>query len=114
MQSSAKSANKAERDRWDSFRHVGCIVTRLFHQSYAEYDVHHLVEGGRRLGHRYTIPLSPWFHRGIPPEFMTARQAELELGPSFALNKKAFIERFGTERQLLDEVNEMIAKRKAA
>ena len=103
----SKAPTKAERERFRKLQELGCIVTLLFLGEYAEPDIHHLTEG-YRLGHSYTIPLSPWFHRGIPPDGMTQKEATEELGPSLALNKKAFVERFGTERELLEATYERV------
>lgn len=102
------TATKADRDRWALFRHTGCIVTRLKFGVYNDYDVHHLVEGGRRLGHQYTIPLNPWYHRGVPPMDMSTDEAEAFYGPSLARNKRAFVAAFGTERKLLETVESML------
>lgn len=102
------TATKADRDRWALFRHTGCIVTRLKFGVYNDYDVHHLVEGGRRLGHQYTIPLNPWYHRGVPPTDMTVADAEEFYGPSLARNKRAFAAAFKTERELLEIVDAML------
>lgn len=102
------TATKADRERWQLFRHIGCIVTRHKFGVYNDYDVHHLVEGGRRLGHQYTIPLNPWYHRGVPPMEMTMAEAEDFYGPSLARNKRAFVAKFGTERKLLETVETML------
>lgn len=96
---------KAERQRIESFRNIGCIVSGS-----SEYDVHHLTEGGRRLGHLFTIPLHPWFHRGVPEDGWSQSAMEQAFGPSLAKSKRAFVERFGTEAQLLQKVNERLSK----
>jgi hypothetical protein len=104
------SATVADVERFDRLYALGCVVSRLIDLNRWEpADIHHLVEGRKRLGHQATIPLSPWFHRGVPSRFdMRPSEATAALGPSLAINKRAFIERFGTERQLLDLTNELI------
>ena len=78
--------------------------------------VHHIVDKGyRRLsgGHQATIPLCPYHHVGYPyPALVSVEcsKAEIEqyFGPSLALNKRAFVERYGTERELLAKVNALL------
>ncbi len=98
-------------ERFAALYALGCVVSRLIDVGRWEpAEIHHLVEGRKRLGHQFTIPLSPWFHRGIPSSFdVRPSQATKALGPSLALNKRAFVDRFGRERQLLELTNELIA-----
>lgn len=108
MKHSTGKPTKAEQARIDSFRHIGCIVSRVFYGEHVDYDVHHLTDCGRRLGHAFTIPLSPWYHRGVVPDGLTHAEALDYFGPSLALSKLKFIQRFSTERQLLAKVNELL------
>lgn len=75
-------------------------------------EVHHLVDKGNRRasgGHSASIPLGAWHHRGLPPDVrMTLKRAEETYGPSLALSKRAFVERYGTERALLAKINEIL------
>lgn len=100
-------ATKADRLRYDAFRHFGCIVSHLYFDRFEFYDVHHLVEG-YRLGNQFTIPLNPWYHRGLCPDELTMDGALEYYGPSMKLDKESFVKRFGTERYLLGKVNEMV------
>lgn len=95
-----------EENRIDRFRHIGCIVSRS-----PEYDVHHLTDGGRRLGHAFTIPLHPWYHRGVPYPGMSQEGMRLNFGPSLAKSKKEFEAQFGTEEELLAKTNAILEKR---
>jgi hypothetical protein len=52
--------------------------------------------------------LCPWHHRGVPPAGFSEDTAHFYAGPSLALNKKRFIQQYGTERKLLAEVNRRI------
>lgn len=74
-------------------------------------EAHHLVDKGTRAasgGHEATIPLEAWHHRGQCLDGMTAREMELEYGPSLALNKRGFVAVFGSERELLERVNKIL------
>lgn len=75
-------------------------------------DVHHLVDKGTRKhsgGHWSTLPLCPWHHRGIITDERSQREIEAKHGPSLKHSKKAFIERYGTERHLLGIVDELLS-----
>lgn len=106
-------SSKADQIRYDRLRRIGCIVSRKLGLGWVAPDMHHICDSGyRRLsgGNRATIPLSPWFHRGVPPEGMTQTEAAEILGPSLALHKREFKKRFGTERELLAEVDALVIK----
>lgn len=101
------SYTKADKERIDKFRHIGCIATGL-----AGYDVHHITRGGRRMGNQYTIPLSPWSHRGVCAAGFSKDEMTKMYGPSLAYSKKDFIAKFGTEMELLAKVNERLEQYK--
>lgn len=88
---------------------IGCIACVLDGRHGTPPDIHHLVEGRKRLGDDHTIPLCPWHHRGVPCG-SSAKETEEVLGPSLARNKREFVERYGTERELLEMVNEIIRR----
>jgi hypothetical protein len=99
----------AEKKRILAFSSIGCIVSYLYKDAPGTpHDVHHLTQGGRRHGDLYTIPLSPWYHRGVPNEGVSQKKMTELYGPSLAKNKKAFVKEFGSESFLLDRVNELL------
>lgn len=103
------SKPKSISQRFRRLQEIGCIASRIRMHCYAAPDIHHLVEGNKRLGDEYTIPLTPWHHRGVLPDnCRTATEAERRYGPSLARNKAAFVEAFGTERELLEFTNLVI------
>ena len=59
-------------------------------------EIHHVVEGRVRLGHRWTYLNCPWHHRGKPPTELT-----FDFGPSLARSSTKYAQRYGTERQLV-------------
>ena len=73
-------------------------------------DVHHLLSGGRRRGHSYTIPLCPWHHRGTfaTTDEFTAREIEEMYGPSLARSPRKFREVFGTDEELLAQTDLLV------
>ena len=71
-------------------------------------EAHHIVDKGYREhsgGDEATLPLCRWYHRGVPIEGWSASKMTFEYGPSLALHKKRFIDTYGTERELLEQVN---------
>jgi hypothetical protein len=104
----------AQAARFQHIRSIGCIASLLDGRRVTP-EVHHLNQGGyhggKRRGHDFTIGLSPWHHQGIPPEGMNERQALAQLGPSYKLHKMAFRARYGTDDQLLETTNKLIALR---
>lgn len=91
---------KADRARFDAFRRIGCIACRK-RGRFSFADVHHLLSGNRRRGHRYTIPLCPAHHRGVEHD-------EDIHGPSLAKSPKRFRAAFGKDDDLLSEVDELL------
>ena len=93
--------------RISRFDLIGCIACYKDGHIHEPYDCHHLVEG-YRLGHRYTIPLCPWHHRGVPGQGSALK------GPSMATDKKAFVAKYGSERSLLTYTDQLLGYQEAA
>jgi hypothetical protein len=91
---------KADLLRFAQLQSLGCVAC-LHNGNYSEPDIHHLLSGGRRRGHQFTIPLCPAHHRGV------AHDPELH-GPSLALSPKSFRQAFGTDEELLERTNDLI------
>lgn len=98
---------KRDLSRFDKLQRLGCIAC---HQLgfYSAADVHHVLSGGRRTAHKDTIPLCPFHHRGVIPQGWKSEVRE-RMGPSLANGSKPFHAQFGTQQELLNKVNELIA-----
>ena len=97
--------------RFMRLQDIGCICCAKEGYPDVPVDVHHLVDKGYREhsgGDTATLPLCPWHHRGVPPSGFSIDTALSYAGPSLALHKKRFIRRYGTERELLAEVDRRI------
>jgi hypothetical protein len=70
---------------------------------YSVPEIHHVLSGGRRQSNSHTIPLCPWHHRGIIPA-----ETFLDIGPSLANGSKPFHARFGSEEDMLKEIDHEI------
>lgn len=67
----------------------GCVAC-LQDGYHSPASVHHIVQGNRRLGHLFTLPLCAIHHQG------DGREA-----PSVHFAKRSFVARYGSELELL-------------
>ena len=75
-------------------------------------DIHHLLSGGRRIGHDATIPLCPWHHRSQPPvDGMGIEGALVVYGPTLE-RQKAFRDYYGTDAELLALTDSMLGAKR--
>jgi hypothetical protein len=88
---------KAQVARFEALKALGCICCKKLGIQ-RDPEIHHIVEGMRRLGHDFTLPLCVMHHRMTGGLF----------GPSIADGSKLFNARWGTQRELLAEVNELL------
>src|SRR5271168_672128 len=99
--------------RFDALRRLGCIACSINGFSAGNPEIHHLVDKGYRKhsgGDQATIPLCQYHHRGIPWIDFPVSYMRERFGPSMALEAKAFAVEFGSQRELLAKVNEMLSK----
>lgn len=93
-----KRPTKFEQLRIDAMMKGGCILIlrrqlRRLGQvpTNGRVECHHIVDGNKRLGHLYSIPLHSWYHRGVVPyPARSAREAREWYGASLANGSKAF------------------------
>lgn len=92
---------KAERAWMDSIVQLGCIACLLTGRGPTPPEVHHMLRGGRRIGHLFSIPLCPPHHRGgRDDEEITSRDQ----------CQRRFEKRYGSEDYLLAKTRELVAK----
>ena len=108
-------ATAFERLRIDAMRKAGCIMTMIRLELSEErakknlpplavpengrIEIHHLVEGNKRLGHWWTIALHSWWHRGVPPRGMRASEARALYGAALTDGRKAFYASHGFDER---------------
>jgi hypothetical protein len=97
---SGKVAPTAAEKKWmAAIVEMGCCVCLKFHQVRTPAAVHHIVEGQRRLGHMFTIPLcDPGHHQN------TSTPQKISRHPT----KKRFEQAYGTEYELLAYTQEIV------
>jgi hypothetical protein len=91
MSKNMPRATAAEKRRMDLFRVTGCMLTWLKFGRKVPAECQHIVMLGKRYGHWYTIPLSKWYHRGVPEKGRTKEQMRAEYGASLTDGRKAFV-----------------------
>ena len=103
MQSrSIKPATREEKRRFEAIVEAGCCACRQAHPDWLRpVEIHHLLDGGVRRGHSYSVGLCSHHHRGVPPNGFTQKSAESFFGPSLAVNGKAFRAMYGDDESLL-------------
>lgn len=90
----------AERVWMDRITQIGCIVCWLQGYPKTPGAVHHLLRGGRRIGHLDTICLcDPGHHQNAP-----AGSGKISRHP----NKARFEEAYGPEERLLEKSRELV------
>lgn len=107
----------AHKQRFATMQELGCLISLVyFNHPGTPGQVHHIISGGRRLGHDATICMKPWYHQGEPPTVryagrliqLTVAQATYRYGPSMAHNPSDFTHRFGTQDELLEMQDALI------
>lgn len=109
---SKEAIGSRDKKRFDALREIGCIACYIQRSGHGgRVTIHHLVDNGYRKhsgGHQATIPLCTWHHQGEPMIDSTVRLMSELYGPSMALEKKHFDAKYGSQRELLARVNEML------
>ena len=101
-----KTRTKQEKERIYFVKHfMGCAPCILVKYLNSHCDYHHVVEGQRRLGEMVAYGQCLWHHKGIPWEGATRQEMVGILGPSYALSRREFRAKFGTERSLVGLVD---------
>jgi RecA-dependent nuclease len=95
--------NKLEQLRVDRMMQLGCVCCAWLDLPYIAQECHHIVEGNRRLGHWFTLPLCRGHHQGdwtfeqklvIPPAKLVA----------VCSGSKAFEAAYPSQRELWEMV----------
>jgi hypothetical protein len=92
--------NAAEQAWMDKARAFGCVVCFLQTGLRTPAAIHHILSGGRRMGHLYTLPLcDPGHHQASPTPEKISRHP----------HKARFEAAYGSELDLLDTLKALLA-----
>lgn len=112
MSLGGKPRTKAEQARFGLMKQQGiCVACKLRGKQPAypiHIEIHHLLSGGRRIGHSATVSLCVWHHRALPLWGMTHDECRQEFGPSLAEGSKPFRAEFGADKELLAIQNDLL------
>lgn len=111
MQSrSIKPPTKAEFRRMARLTELGCVACAQNEHNMllSPVEVHHLLDGGVRRGHAFTVGLCSWHHRGVVFVRKTVAEMTDGLGPSLYHDARSFHERYGSDEELLAYQNELL------
>ena len=103
----AKKPTKAEAARMARLKQMPCVAGDC---TQCAIEVHHLLSGGKRRGHMFTIPLCAWHHRGVQLGGLSRTTLEHLLGPSLAHGSKPFHAAFGEDDYLLATTNKLLGE----
>lgn len=120
--SKAKAATKQEKTRMARIVELGCVACRINGRAAPTAEIHHLLDGGNRRGHAFSIGLCMWHHRGVPfllkslgsdwnvSPLGAIVENTADLGPSLYHDARAFHARYGTDSELLEFQNKLLAE----
>src|ERR1700693_2992552 len=103
MKHSTDKPTGAESRRITRMMLLGCAACAHLGLWVIAQECHHILQGNKRLGHWYTIPLCKGHHRG---EWNLAQHAVIDVKDRVALSdgRKAFTRIYPSEKQLWIEV----------
>jgi Recombination enhancement, RecA-dependent nuclease len=101
---STRQPTKYERERMEAMMKLGCAACAyLFALPVVAQECHHILSGGRRMGHWYTIPLCRGHHQGDwSPEQIELIEPRMLVAISDG--RKAFVAAYPSERELWELV----------
>ena len=98
-----------DRARFDAIKNghcMACVQRGIDMRGQGLVEVHHLLSGGRRIGHQATVGACCWHHRGAVLWGHSHQEMRDHYGPSLAEGSKPFHAEFGTNAELLARQNE--------
>lgn len=117
MSFGGKPRTKAEQARFDRIKSgpcMACIQRGIDQTGQGIVEVHHLLSGGRRRGHMFTIGLCAWSHRAyVWHDGITHAYCRKVYGPSLAEGSRPFHNEFGSDDYLLQLQEEFLTARGA-
>ncbi len=103
--SKAKRPTKSERARMARIVELGCVACRKAGFGLVPAEIHHLLDGGVRRGHSFTIGLCQFHHRGV-----WTPVAGKAAGPCLSAGSRLFRAWHGSDDELLAYQNSLLAE----
>lgn len=64
MYTALRQPTKYEAERIEAMMRLGCVACAHIGIVYVAHECHHILSGGRRMGHWFTLPLCRGHHQG--------------------------------------------------
>lgn len=90
---------KYEAERIEAMLRLGCVMCAVLEIPGPACECHHIVDGNRRLGHWFTLPLCTGHHRGAWTPEQRQLLSPLQLVGIYS-GSKAFEPVYGTQREM--------------
>jgi Recombination enhancement, RecA-dependent nuclease len=104
--------NKADAKRLEIIHRLPCMACVKEGQAQPNRtEAHHVVSQSYRKhsgGHQATLPLCSWHHRSEPIMGQSKTEMGFIYGPSLETSKAFFVKRYGTELDLLANIDKVI------
>jgi hypothetical protein len=102
MKTSLAAPTKYEAERIEAMKSLGCVACAVLEvPNINDLELHHLLSGGIRMGHWYTIFLCRGHHQG---DWRGLKWIEPEQRVAISDGRKLFVAVYGTERSLWERV----------
>lgn len=116
LSSSLSPPTQLEEQWMAAVKKYGCLCCLFMGYPHDEdrcvVEAHHLLSGGIRMGHLFTVGLCLWHHRGrLIIQGWNHKTHRRELGPSLAEGSKTFEAAFGGNQWLLDRQRQLLMRR---
>jgi len=110
MNHSTSNPTKADLSRFAKLKALGCVACKLdgLTDDQTEPQIHHYLSGNKRIGHHATVPLCYFHHNGLPYDGIPTAWLLANVGPSFHKHTREFRKRYGSDKELLETVNQLI------
>lgn len=114
MKHSTNTPTRAESARMSAIKDGPCVCCEQIGMPSYCPEIHHLLSGNKRRGHRFTVGLCAWHHRSVLADGYTKSSMTAIYGPSLADGSKPFREKFGSDDELLAIQDQLLEGKKAA
>lgn len=116
MNHSTRPPTIYEAERIEAMMRLGCVACAVLGIPYAEVQCHHILDGGTRMGHWFSLPVCAGHHKGeftavqrtILMEASDERKIRYDVLVAIHRGRKAFARVYGTERELWSRVQERL------
>jgi len=106
MKTSLNSPTKYEHARIDAMRHLGCVACAILGvPNLNQLELHHILSGGVRMGHWFTLFLCRGHHQGDWSQLGWIRPKKRV---AISDGRKRFTAVYGTERVLWERVQKKL------